>query len=126
MVDLTTISDRERWRAISGRAMVIVVGDRGGIRAGEPIEAIGQLARIPGPLNPGEFDYRGFLRGQGIDLRRPSTIRMGFSGIRRVGRRYSSTGCKGSVPGAEANWSIGSTRASSRWHPPSCSASVRG
>ncbi len=69
VVDLTTISDRERWRAISGRAMVIVVGDRGGIRAGEPIEAIGQLARIPGPLNPGEFDYRGFLRGQGIDLR---------------------------------------------------------
>jgi competence protein ComEC len=69
VVDLTAISDHQRWRAISGRAMVIVMGDRGEVRAGEAIEAIGQLARVPGPLNPGEFDYRGFLRGQGIDLR---------------------------------------------------------
>src|SRR5439155_23376307 len=38
-------------------------------QAGEAVEAIGQLAQISGPLNPGEFDYRGFLRGQGIDLR---------------------------------------------------------
>ncbi len=49
--------------------MVIVLGDRDEIRAGQAIEAIGQLAKLPGPLNPGEFDYRGYLRGQGIDLR---------------------------------------------------------
>jgi competence protein ComEC len=48
---------------------MIVDGDRRDIRSGEGIEAIGQLARIAGPLNPGEFDYRQFLRGQGIDLR---------------------------------------------------------
>jgi competence protein ComEC len=69
VADLTAINDHQRWQAVSGRAMVIVMGDRGEIRAGEPIEGIGQLARVPGPLNPGEFDYRGFLRGQGIDLR---------------------------------------------------------
>jgi competence protein ComEC len=69
VVDLTAINDGRRWNPVSGRAMVIVMGDRGEIRAGEAIEAAGQLARVPGPLNPGEFDYRDFLRGQGIDLR---------------------------------------------------------
>ena len=69
VADLTAINDRQQWRAISGRAIVIVMGDLGEIHAGESIEVIGQIARIPGPLNPGEFDYRGFLRGQGIDLR---------------------------------------------------------
>ncbi len=69
VVDLTAISDGRRWNPVSGRAMVIVTGDRSEIRAGEAIEAAGQLARIPGPLNPGEFDYRDYLRGQGIDLR---------------------------------------------------------
>ena len=69
VIDLTAINDQRRWRPASGRAMVIVMGDRGEIRIGEAIEAIGQLASVPGPLNPGEFDYRGYLRGQGIDLR---------------------------------------------------------
>ena len=69
VVDLTAISDGRHWRTVSGRAMVIVLGDRSEIRAGEAIEAAGQLARVAGPLNPGEFDYREFLRGQGIDLR---------------------------------------------------------
>ena len=39
------------------------------IHAGQPVEAAGQLSRIAGPLNPGEFDYRDFLRSQGIRLR---------------------------------------------------------
>jgi competence protein ComEC len=69
VLDLTAISDGERWRPVSGRAMVIVAGDRKAIQGGEVVEAWGQLARVSGPLNPGEFDYRGFLRGQGIDLR---------------------------------------------------------
>ena len=69
LIDLTAISDGRQWHPVSGRASVIVLGDRGDIRAGEAIEAVGQLATFPEPLNPGEFDYRGFLRGQGVDLR---------------------------------------------------------
>ena len=68
-MDLAAISDGGQWHTVSGRAMAIVLGDRGEIRAGESIEAVGQLATFPEPLNPGEFDYRGFLRGQGVDLR---------------------------------------------------------
>ncbi|HZW29741.1 MAG TPA: ComEC/Rec2 family competence protein, partial [Isosphaeraceae bacterium] len=69
VIDVAAIRDGPRWRPVSGRAMLLVAGGRSEIRAGDAVEVIGQLARIPGPLNPGEFDYRGFLRGQGIDLR---------------------------------------------------------
>jgi competence protein ComEC len=69
VVDLTAIHDGREWRPVSGRAMAIVAGDRSDVIGGEAIEAIGQLAAIAGPLNPGEFDYRQFLHGQGIDLR---------------------------------------------------------
>ena len=69
VVDLTAMNDGRDWRPVSGRAIAIVAGDRGDVLGGEGIEAIGQVARIAGPLNPGEFDYRQFLRGQGIDLR---------------------------------------------------------
>ncbi len=69
VVNLTALNDGREWRPASGRAMAIVTGDRGDIDGGEAIEAIGQLATIAAPLNPGEFDYRQFLRGQGIDLR---------------------------------------------------------
>jgi competence protein ComEC len=69
VVDATAISDGERWSPVSGRAIMIVAGDRSDIRGGEAFEALGHLSRVGGPLNPGEFDYRGFLRGQRIDLR---------------------------------------------------------
>ena len=48
---------------------MIVMGDLSMIRAGQAIEAAGQIATIAPPLNPGEFDYRGFLQAQGIRLR---------------------------------------------------------
>ena len=68
-MDVTEVSDGSRWRAASGRVIVIVAGDRTDLHAGQPVEAAGQLARVAGPLNPGEFDYRSFLRAQGIRLR---------------------------------------------------------
>ena len=58
IVDVTEVTDGSRWRAASGRVIVIVAGDRTDLRAGQPVEAAGQLARVAGPLNPGEFDYR--------------------------------------------------------------------
>jgi competence protein ComEC len=57
------------WRRASGRAMVTVVGDRSDLRAGTAVEAAGNLALVARPLNPGEFDYRAYLRAQGIRLR---------------------------------------------------------
>ena len=44
-------------------------GRRSEIRAGQAVEAAGQIATIAPPLNPGEFDYRAFLQAQGIRLR---------------------------------------------------------
>ena len=69
VLDLTSISDGQRWHKASGRAIVVVMGDRSVIRAGQAVEAAGQIATIAPPLNPGEFDYRGFLQAQGIRLR---------------------------------------------------------
>ena len=69
VLDVTAINDGQTWSAATGRAVVIVVGDRSLIRAGQAVEAAGQIARVAPPLNPGEFDYRAFLQAQGIRLR---------------------------------------------------------
>lgn len=69
VMSVTGASDGNSWRDASGRVMVVVAGDRSDLREGRPVEAAGQLARVAGPLNPGEFDYRSFLRAQGIRLR---------------------------------------------------------
>ena len=69
VLDIISLSDGERWHSASGRALLVVAGDRSEIRAGQAIEAAGQIGTIAGPLNPGEFDYRAFLQAQGIRLR---------------------------------------------------------
>jgi competence protein ComEC len=69
VLDLTAVMDDGQWRRASGRAMVTVTGDRSAVRAGQAVEAAGQIARIARPLNPGEFDYATFLRASGIRLR---------------------------------------------------------
>ena len=69
VLDFTAISDGRSWQKASGRATVIVAGDRSSIRAGQAVEAAGQIAAIARPLNPGEFDYRAFLQAQGVRLR---------------------------------------------------------
>ena len=68
-LDLTEISDGTRWHKASGGAMVIVTGDQHVIQTGQRVEAAGHLALLAPPLNPGEFDYRAFMRAQGIRLR---------------------------------------------------------
>ncbi len=57
------------WRTVSGRAMLGIVGDRSDLRAGEAVETAGKLSLVQGPINPGEFDYRDYLRAQGIRLK---------------------------------------------------------
>lgn len=57
------------WRPVSGKVSMGIVGDRSDLRAGDCVEAAGNLALVAGPLNPGEFDHRAYLRAQGIWLK---------------------------------------------------------
>lgn len=63
------ISDGQTFYHASGRVDVVVLGDRSDLAAGLPVQAAGGLARVAGPLNPGEFDYRGYLQARGVRLR---------------------------------------------------------
>jgi hypothetical protein len=56
VLDVTAISDGNRWHKASGRAMVIVSGDRSEIQTGQRVQAAGHLAGFA-RRNPGEFDY---------------------------------------------------------------------
>lgn len=68
VIELTAVNDRGAWRPARGRAMMSVDGDAADTHAGQAVEAAGKLRRVPGPLNPGEFDYQAHLRGEGIRL----------------------------------------------------------
>ncbi len=68
VLDLTGLNDGRRWHRVSGRASLRVAGDRTDLAAGRAIEAAGSLAKIAGPLNPGEFDARNAFRARGIRL----------------------------------------------------------
>jgi competence protein ComEC len=69
VLNVQAVCDGREWRAASGRTLLVAAGDQTGIHEGEPVEVSGQLAQVPGPLNPGEFDYRSYLRARGIRLR---------------------------------------------------------
>jgi len=62
------IRDRGTWRRAAGTVLLRIGGDRTDLEAGSTVEAAGRLAEAVGPLNPGEFDARDFLRAQGIRL----------------------------------------------------------
>ena len=126
VLDLTAISDGKRWHKASGRAIVIVTGDRSEIRAGQAIEATGQLAKIAGPLNPGEFDYRAFLRAQGIRLRLTVDDPASFwrdPATERLGRSAAAGLDPGLEPGAAGRAARPVDRAAGRGA--SCWASAR-
>jgi competence protein ComEC len=69
VLEIREVTEGRQWRAASGRVLMIMAGDCARFGPGQPVEAAGQLARVAGPLNPGEFDYRAYLRTQGIQLR---------------------------------------------------------
>ena len=68
VLEVTAVRDGADWRVASGRALLVIVGIRADLVAGEAVEAAGSLERVAGPLNPGEFDAREYLRAQGIRL----------------------------------------------------------
>lgn len=52
--------------SVSGLVRVEVVGALPGFGAGDLVDVVGSLARPRGPGNPGGFDFRSFLRSQGV------------------------------------------------------------
>jgi competence protein ComEC len=66
---LTAVHDGGVWRAASGKIQTTIVGDRSDLEVGRAVEAAGSISGVDGPLNPGEFDFRPFLRSQGIRLK---------------------------------------------------------
>lgn len=54
------------WRAVCGRASVVVRGAVSEQAAGDRVRLVGWLAKPEGPSNPGEFDYAAFLDARGI------------------------------------------------------------
>jgi len=72
LLALTAIHDDRAvggWRAAAGLVQTWVGGDRSDLVSGRSVEAAGNLSRVEGPLNPGEFDARPLLRGRGVRLR---------------------------------------------------------
>jgi competence protein ComEC len=54
------------WRSASGRVRISGVEDWPELHCGDVVEVVGQLTRAAPPGNPGEFDFAGYLRDQGI------------------------------------------------------------
>jgi len=65
----TGISDGQTFFHASGRVDVVVLDDLPELSAGLPVQVAGRLAKVAGPLNPGEFDYRAHLQARGVRLK---------------------------------------------------------
>jgi competence protein ComEC len=90
---VTHLRLRDDWVEVSGRVRLLVTGSLDGLHAGDEVEAVGRLSLAHGPANPGEFDYAGFLRDQGI--RAQLVVAKTPDGVTRLGRGWptSFTGC---------------------------------
>src|SRR4051812_10761444 len=56
-VDVSALRDGTSWRPTTGTVRVAVRGQLLGIRAGQPLELVGQLTTPGAALNPGDVDY---------------------------------------------------------------------
>jgi competence protein ComEC len=92
---VTGLCDGQDWHEFTGRAHLVIGGDRTDLRAGDPIWAAGMLSAITGPTNPGESDRRDRFRADGIRLRMsvadsisvgPGPERSAFTWTRWLGR----------------------------------------
>jgi competence protein ComEC len=86
---VTAIAERDAWVPASGRVRLTVGGPAEGFHAGDEVEAVGRLAAPRGPSNPGEFDYAGYLRDQGV--RGTLDVRKAADGLTRLRRGWSES-----------------------------------
>jgi len=68
-VRVVGLRDRDRWRAASGRARLMVGGEPSEVHYGDRLRVFAQLGSPRGPVNPGEFDYAARLRADRIGSR---------------------------------------------------------
>jgi hypothetical protein len=87
----------DNWVAASGRVRVVGVEDWPELHCGDTIEVVGQLERVAGPGNPGEFDFAEYLRDQGV--RAVLTARTALDGRDGGGRGRSSRRPADALPG---------------------------
>lgn len=65
-VEVTALRDGENWRSAAGRCTLLVDGHLPPIGRGDELLAFGQLAEIPRPRNPGEFDLHAHRRADRV------------------------------------------------------------
>ncbi|MCE5267452.1 MAG: ComEC/Rec2 family competence protein [Planctomycetaceae bacterium] len=66
MVDIAALRNGATWQPASGRAMLLIVGERPAIHAGDRLRCFVQLAAPRRPMNPGGFDDAARQRGEGV------------------------------------------------------------
>lgn len=63
---ILAIATRDGWRPAGGAVQLRLADDSRPLKLGDEIEAVGELARIEPPGNPGEYDFQRYQRERGI------------------------------------------------------------
>jgi competence protein ComEC len=83
----------EGIQSVSGRVRLVITGHLAGGSVGDEVEVVGLLSRPIGPRNPGAFDFRRFLRSEGllatVQCGEPDDVRV-IEGGSSVIRRWQS------------------------------------
>lgn len=61
------LQDGAEWKPVTGNIRLFLNGHLTHVQIGDHIECLGRLKIPDAPHNPGDFDYREYLRRQGID-----------------------------------------------------------
>ncbi|MBS0265865.1 MAG: ComEC/Rec2 family competence protein [Planctomycetes bacterium] len=81
-------------QSVSGRVRLDIAGHLTDVSIGDEVEVVGSLSRPVGPSNPGAFDFRRFLRTEGllatVRCDEPDDVQKLTGGINAV-RRWQST-----------------------------------
>ena len=69
VVDISLINDSVGWHQTSGKAIVYLEKDSNAqkLKYGDKILLYDRFSEIPPPLNPGEFNYKNYLKYRSID-----------------------------------------------------------
>ena len=86
------VRTRDGWQRCTGRVRTTVAGHLLGVDVGDRVQIVGRLYRPSGPLNPGQFDWRDWLRRQRVrtclSAAGPDAVRV----IERASGRWWSRG----------------------------------
>ncbi len=95
---VSAIRGNTGWKPVTGRTEVFVRGACEELRAGHFIRLAGKLSLVARPGNPGEFDFRRFLRTRGIhtwiSVGEPEAIETdpeGHDRLRLAGGRFKAS-----------------------------------